>query len=259
MRPRLCVVLITKNAAHLLPRTLGAVSWADAILVVDSGSTDGTREIAEKHGASVILQPDWKGYGYQKSFALSKADADWLLVLDADEVVDEALGAAMRRVIESDDESIAGYSMLRVNYFCDERVRFGHSRPAYVERLFRKGKGRISDRRVHERVIIEGRVERLSGELHHYTTESITHRVRKNDEYATVAAEEWFRQGKRASALTLLWIVPLSVLRDLVLKGGILDGKKGIILAFLGAFYSFSKYAKLAELELAKRQPTAID
>ena len=251
MRPSLAVVLITRDAAHLLPRTLSAVSWADSILVVDAGSTDGTRELAEKLGARVVLQPDWKGYGHQKSYALSLAEGDWILVLDADEVVDPELASEIRRVTATRGE-VCGYSMLRVNFFGSDRVRFGHSRPSYVERLFQKGKGRISDHRVHERVLIDGPVERLNGELRHYTSESIAHRVRKNDEYATVAAEDWFREGKRASLVQLLFVGPLSLFRDLIIKGGVLEGKSGVVLATLGAFYSFSKHAKLWELH---RQP----
>jgi len=244
----LSVVLITKNAHHLLKRTLEAVSWADAVLIVDAGSTDDTRELAESLGAKVLLQTEWKGYGFQKSYALSKAEGDWILFLDADEVVDAKLAAEIQRVIKS-DRAADGYSMRRVNYFCGERLRFGNGRPDYVDRLFKKDKGRISDHRVHERVIVDGRVERLDGELHHYTTESIGHRVRKNDEYSTIAAEELYREGKRASMLQLLFIMPLSVFRDLVLKGGILDGRNGVIMAVTGAFYSFSKYAKLWELQ----------
>ena len=244
----LSVVLITKNAEHPLGRTLEAVSWADAILIVDSGSTDGTRELAETMGAKVLLQTDWKGYGYQKSYALSKAEGDWILFLDADEVVDPKLADEIQRVTKADGGA-AGYSMLRVNYFCGEPLRFGNGRPDYVDRLFKKGKGRISDHRVHERVIVEGPVKRLQGELQHYTTESISHRVRKNDEYATTAAEELYRQGKRASMLQLLFLMPLSIFRDLVLKGGFLDGKNGVIMAVTGAFYSFSKVAKLWELQ----------
>lgn len=248
MRPSLTVVLITKDAAHLLERTLGAVAWADSILVVDSGSTDGTRELAEKLGAKVLLQTEWKGYGRQKSYALSKAEGDWILFLDADEVVDEELAAEIRRATATKGD-VAGYALRRVNYFCGERVRFGHSRPSYVDRLFQRDKGRISDHRVHERVLVDGPVERLKGELHHYTTESIRHRVLKNDEYAAVAAEEMFRTGRRAGLGRLLFVPPFSVFRDLVLKGGLLDGRRGVILAALGAYYSFSKYAKLWELE----------
>jgi hypothetical protein len=111
---------------------------------------------------------------------------------------------------------------------------------------------------VHERVLIDGNVERLKGELHHFTTESIAHRIRKNDEYAAVAAEDWFRDGRRTSLLQLLLVGPLSLFRDLFLKGGILEGKTGVVLATLGAFYSFSKHAKLWELErqsVARRKP----
>lgn len=244
----LSVVLITRDAEHLLRRTLEAVSWADAILVVDAGSTDGTRELAEEMGAKVLLQTEWKGYGFQKSYALSKAEGDWVLFIDADEVVDEDLAKDIQRVIQSEGDT-AGYAMLRVNYFCGERLGFGNGRPSYVDRLFKRDKGRISDHRVHERVIVDGPVERLRGQLHHYTTESISHRVRKNDAYATTAAEELFRQGKRASILQLLLSMPLSIFRDLVLKAGILDGKNGVIMAVTGAFYTFSKYAKLWELE----------
>jgi glycosyltransferase involved in cell wall biosynthesis len=248
MRPSLAVVLITRDAAHLLPRTLEAVSFADSIVVVDSGSTDGTRDVAEELGARVVLQPQWKGYGHQKSLALSLVEDDWILVLDADEVVDAELASEIRRVTATRGD-VSGYSMRRVNFFGDARVRYGHSRPSYVDRLFQKGKGRISENRVHERVLIEGTVERLKGELHHFTTESIAHRIRKNDEYASVAAEDWFREGRRASFLQLLLVGPLSLFRDLLVKGGILEGKKGVVLATLGAFYSFSKHAKLWELE----------
>jgi len=248
MRPSLAVVLITRDAAHLLPRTLEAISFADSILVVDSGSTDGTRELAEKLGARVVLQPEWKGFGHQKSYALSLVEADWILVLDADEVVDPELASEIRRVTVTRGE-VSGYSLRRVNFFGSDRVRFGHSRPSYVDRLFQQGKGRISEHRVHERVLIEGPVERLKGELRHYTSESIAHRVRKNDEYAGVAAEDWYRQGRRANLVQLLFVGPLSLVRDLILKGGILEGKTGIVLATLGAFYSFGKHAKLWELE----------
>jgi glycosyltransferase involved in cell wall biosynthesis len=257
MRPSLAVVLITRDAAHLLPRTLEAVSFVDSIVVVDSGSTDGTRDVAQELGARVVLQPHWKGFGHQKSLALSLAEEDWILVLDADEVVDKELASEIRRVTATRGD-VSGYSMRRVNFFGDERVRYGHSRPSYVDRLFQRGRGRISENRVHERVLIEGNVERLKGELHHFTTESIAHRIRKNDEYAAVAAEDWFRDGRRASLLQLLLVGPLSLFRDLFLKGGILEGKRGIVLATLGAFYSFSKHAKLWELErqsVARRKP----
>ena len=200
-----------------------------------------------------MLQTEWKGYGYQKNFALAQAKGDWILMLDADEVVDPTLGEAIQRAIASDGGA-DGYSMRRVNFFRDARIRYGAGRPDDVDRLFRRGKGRVSDHRVHERVIVDGRVEKLPGELLHYTTESITQRVVKNDGYATTAAEEMHRAGKTASLTKLLLILPLSMFRDLVVKGGILDGRVGVIMAATSAFYSFSKYAKLWEIERITRE-----
>ena len=244
----LSVVMITKNAEHLLRRTLRSVSWADSILIVDSGSTDGTCQLAERLGAQVLLQTDWKGYGHQKAFALSQAKGDWILFLDADEVVDPSLANEIQQAIEL-DQHFAGYSFRRINYFATRRLRYGNGRPHYVDRLFRRGKGLVSNHRVHERIIINGPIKKLQGELHHYSTESIRHRIQKNEIYATIAAEDLFHQGKHTSILQLLFLMPLSVFHDLIIKKGLLDGKVGIIMAITGAFYSFSKYAKLWELE----------
>ncbi len=258
--PTLAVVLITHDVAHTLGATLESVAFADSIVVVDSGSADGTRELAERHGARVVLQTEWQGYGYQKNLALSHVEGDWVLFLDADEVVDERLAAEIQRVTRTKG-SVAGYSLKRVNYFCGERMRYGSSRPKHVPRLFQKGKGRVSDHRVHEVVVVDGRVEPLAGELHHYTTESITHRTRKNDEYTSTMAKDWFDEGRRVSIAHLTFIMPLVVFRELVLKAGILDGGKGIVAAGLTAFYAFSKYAKLWELyrQAARGEPVATE
>lgn len=247
----LSVVLITHNAAEQLTRALEAVSWADEILVVDSGSTDGTTELARRLGAKVFLKTDWQGFGHQKNFALSRASGDWILSLDADEVVDPLLAAEIQRVTRSSQgpEGMAGYTVKRVNYFCGVRLRFGLWRPVHLPRLFQKGRGRVSDDVVHERVIIDGRVARLKGALHHYTSESITDRIRKNDEYSNIIARMRFQAGRGVSLWQLLLIVPAVLVRDLVLRLGMLDGKTGIIVAALGAFYDFSKYAKIWELQ----------
>ena len=253
----LSVVLITHNAAEQLARTLDAVSWADEILVVDSGSTDSTVEIAKRPGAKVVVQPDWRGFGYQKNFALARASGDWMLVLDADEVVDPKLASEIQRVTRSGDgdqggderEETPGYAVQRVNYFCGVRLRFGLWRPVFLPRLFRKGRGRVSDDVVHERVIIDGPVARLEGSLHHYTSESITERIRKNDEYSNIIARVRYQIGRRVSLLQLLFILPAVLFRDLVLRLGLLDGRAGIIVAVTGAFYDFSKYAKIWELQ----------
>ena len=247
-RPALSVVLITHNAAALLERTVAAVSWAEEILVVDSGSTDQTRDLATRLGVTVLLQPEWKGFGYQKNFALAHANGVWILLLDADEVVDPTLAEEIQRVTRTLGET-TGYAMERVNYFCGMRLRFGRSRPAYIPRLFQNGRGRVSEDVVHERAIVDGPVGRLKGALHHYTTESITDRVRKDDEYSNIIARVRFQAGRRVNFWQLLLIMPAVLFRDLIIRLGLLDGKTGIIVAAIAAFYDFSKYAKIWELQ----------
>ncbi len=247
-RPALSVVLITHNVVALLERTLAAVFWADEILVVDSGSTDYTRDLATRMGATVLLQPEWKGFGYQKNFALAYANGLWILVLDADEVVDPVLAGEIQRVTWALGET-TGYTLRRVNYFCGVRLRFGGARPAHIPRLFQNGRGRVSEDVVHERVIIDGPVGRLKGVLRHYTTESITDRVRKDDEYSNIIARVRFQAGRRVSFWRLLLVVPAVLFRDLIVRLGLLDGKTGLIVATIGAFYGFSKYAKIWELQ----------
>ncbi len=247
-RPALSIVLITHNAAALLERTLAAVSWADEILVVDSGSTDQTRELATRLGATVLLQPEWKGFGFQKNFALAHANGVWIFVLDADEVVDPVLATELQRVTRTLGET-TGYTVERVNYFCGVRLRFGGSRPVHIPRLFQSGRGRVSEDVVHERVIIDGPVGRLKGALHHYTTDSVTARVRKDDEYSNIIARVRFQAGRRVNFWRLLLIMPAVLFRDLIIRLGLLDGKTGVIVATIAAFYGFSKYAKLWELQ----------
>ena len=247
-RPTLSVVLITHNAAALLERTLTAVSWADEILVVDSGSTDYTRQLATRLGATVLLRPEWKGFGYQKNLALAHANGVWILLLDADEVVDPVLAGEIQRVTRTLGER-SGYTVERVNYFCGVRLRFGRSRPAHIPRLFQNGRGRVSEDVVHERAIIDGPVGRLKGALHHYTTESITDRVRKDDEYSNIIARVRFQACRRVNFWRLLFIVPAVLFRDLIVRLGLFDGKKGLIVAAIAAFYDFSKYAKIWELQ----------
>jgi glycosyltransferase involved in cell wall biosynthesis len=247
-RSSVSVVFITHDVADGFERTLSAVRWADEIVVLDSGSTDGTRELAERFGAKVMVHSQWKGFGFQKNLALSHATGDWILLLDADEVVDPSLAEEIRRVTAGRGE-VAGYALQRANYFCGVRMRRGPWRPAYLPRLFQRERGRVTEDRVHERVVIEGPVRRLSGPLHHYTSESFAERVRKNDDYAGTIARERFLRGERVGFRHLLLVIPLSLLRDLILRLGVLDGKAGLIVAAIGAFYAFSKYAKLWELQ----------
>jgi len=255
---RLSVVVITHDAAPVLERTLRSVAWADEIVVLDSGSTDGTRELAAKLGARVLLETDWRGFGRQKNRALEQATGDWILLIDADEVVDETLAAAIQEGVAAPGESLA-FTIKRRSFFCGVPVHQGAWREETLPRLFLRGRGRVSEDAVHEVVLVDAPVGRLEGALLHFTSPSISERILKNDDYTSRIAEERFRAGKRASWWQLLFVMPLSLLRDVVLRGGIRDGRTGIVLAAVNAFYAFSKYAKLWELEVRTRQGRELD
>jgi glycosyltransferase involved in cell wall biosynthesis len=164
----LSVVIITKNEEEDLPRVLGSVEFANEVIVVDSGSTDRTVEIALAHGAK-LFEADWLGYGPQKNFALDKASGDWVLSLDADEWLDPS---AQRQLVDLiarvDDQDVVAYSFPRRSKFIDRFIRWGDWRSDRVTRLFRKGQGRFSDDSVHERLVVEGQVEGTNITLLHH-------------------------------------------------------------------------------------------
>jgi glycosyltransferase involved in cell wall biosynthesis len=245
----LSVVLITHDAGPVLERTLGAFSWAEDIVVVDSGSIDGTREIASRMGARVVLQREWRGFGHQKRFALSQANGDWVLLLDADEVADSELVEAIRHVAAGRRE-VAGFRIRRINYFAGVPLKHGRSRPEWMLRLFQRGLGSVSEDPVHEVVRVEGPVRSIArGALHHYSAESLADRIRKNDYYTSIIARQKHRSGERARLWHLAGVIPVSLLRDLVFRAGFLDGAPGLVAAGVDAYYAFSKYAKLWELQ----------
>ncbi|MEO8153808.1 MAG: glycosyltransferase family 2 protein, partial [Rhizobacter sp.] len=164
----LSVTLITHNESRHIAACLKSVAFADEWVVVDSGSTDGTREIAESLGARVIKTDDWPGFGVQKNRALALAQGRWVLSIDADERVSETLAARIVETIKN-DQAADGYELTRLSRFCGQWMRHGDWYPDRVLRLFRRGRGRFTDDLVHERLRIEGRVERLAGDLLHDT------------------------------------------------------------------------------------------
>mgnify|MGYP002622438396 FL=1 len=164
--PRVSAVLITRNEEANLPACLDSLKWVDEIVVVDSASTDRTREIARDAGANVFDHTDWPGFGPQKNRAIAQATGDWVLSIDADERVSPELAAEIRRVVATADAA-NGYALPRLSSYCGRYMRHSGWWPDYVPRLFRRGRARFSDDLVHERLIVEGPVGRLEGLLRH--------------------------------------------------------------------------------------------
>jgi len=242
----LSVAIIARNEAQNLPACLESVGFAAQIVVVDSGSTDATAEIARDFGCQVYDEP-WRGFGAQKQFAIDRCTHPWVLLLDADERVPAATASAIREIIESGSDETAGYSFPRKNFFQGRWIRhlWGGDR---VVRLFRKSRGRMTQARVHEAVEVSGPVKALDVPLEHYTESSLSKLLLKLDHYTTLGAQEAFEEGKRASVWTAAAVAVFAFLQSYLLKRGFLDGVQGLTLSVAESVSRFFKYAKLSEL-----------
>ena len=245
MPERLSAVIITRNAAAQLGACLESVRFADEILIVDSGSTDTTREIAQRHNARVLHQ-DWLGYGKQKQFAVEQAANDWVLCLDADERVSAPLAHRIQEALRKPDRF--AYDMPRCNRFMGRWLRHGEGYPDPNLRLFHRGHARWSDDPIHEHVVTTGTVGRLDGDLLHETETTIAEYLEKQNRYTTLQAERLHAAGKRVGAARLV-LSPLGrFIKFYFLRRGFLDGVPGLVHIAIGCFNSFMKYAKLMQL-----------
>ena len=240
------VVIITKNAARQLAACLESASFADEMLVVDSGSSDGTAELAAKRGARV-MQKEWLGFGGQKQFAVEAARHDWVLCLDADERVSEPLRASILAVLAA--PATQAYAMPRRNRFMGSWLRHGEGYPDWSLRLFDRRHARWSDDPVHEKVLTDAPVARIKGDLLHDSAETLAGYLDKQNRYTSMQAEALFKAGKRAGVAQLLLSPALRFAKFYFLRLGFLDGTAGLVHIAIGCCNSFHKYAKLMALQ----------
>ena len=243
-RQSLSVAIITLNAASQLEACLQSVRFADEVVVVDSGSTDGTPTLAERLGARVIHQ-DWLGFGPQKQFAVDAAHHDWVLCLDADERVTPELQAAIENALKS--PSTAAFRFPRCNRFLGRYLRHGEGYPDWSLRLFDRRQARWSNDAVHEKVETNGRVADLTGDLLHDSAESLAAYLTKQNRYTTLAAEMALTAGKRASIGRIAFSPLVRFVKFYFIRQGFRDGLPGLIHIAIGCFNSFMKYSKMLE------------
>ncbi|HEY6966393.1 MAG TPA: glycosyltransferase family 2 protein [Burkholderiales bacterium] len=241
----LSVVLITQNAAAQLPECLASVAFADEVLVVDSASSDGTAQVAERYGARVV-QKEWLGFGRQKQFAVEQAAHDWVLCLDADERVSPELAASIVRALENPAAPV--YRMARCNRFLGRWLRHGEGYPDWSARLFDRRQARWSDDTVHEKVLYAVTPGTLAGDLLHESAEDLGRYLDKQNRYSSLAAAELHRQGRRAGLVELAFSPLVRFVKFYFLRLGLLDGVPGLVHITIGCMNSFLKYAKLIEL-----------
>jgi len=241
----LSVVIIALDAASQIEACLKSAAFADEVVVVDSGSRDETREIALKYGARVLHQ-DWLGFGRQKQFAVEQASHDWVLCLDADERVSEALRASIEQTLQA--PRCQAYRMARRNRFMGRWLGHGEGYPDWSLRLFDRRYARWSEDAVHEKVSTATPVGTLRGDLRHESEQSLAAYLDKQNRYTSLQAEALFRRGKRASVGRLVASPLLRFAKFYLFRRGFLDGVPGLVHILIGCFNSFAKYAKLHEL-----------
>jgi glycosyltransferase involved in cell wall biosynthesis len=247
-QPRLSVVVITKNEAQRLPTCLASVAFADELIVIDSGSTDATPDIARNAGAKLIQTTDWPGFGPQKQRGLDAATGEWVLCIDADEWLDAALAASIQQLVQGKAHPANAtlvYEIDRLSAFCGQWMHAGSWAPDIGARLFKRGAARFSNDLVHERLIFEGMPGRLAGKLLHNSITGIHDGVEKMNRYTSGRAQDQRRSGKHGSLGKAVGHGLWAFIRSYILRRGFLDGRLGFVLAVLDAQNSYYRYLKL--------------
>ena len=237
-------VIIAKDEERALPACLASLGWVDEIVVLDSASTDRTREIAAAHGARIVESRDWPGFGPQKNRAIELSKGEWILSIDADERVSPELASEIQTVL-GNAGSVDAFAMRRSSSYCGRAIRHSGWWPDYVTRVFRRGRARFSDDLVHERLIVTGRVERLSGILHHESFVDLEDVLDKVNRYSSLGAEQAAAAGKQGGVGTALAHGLAAFVRTYVIRAGFLDGREGLMLAVSNAEGAYYKYLKL--------------
>jgi glycosyltransferase involved in cell wall biosynthesis len=250
----LSVAVITQNEAENLPACLESVAFAEQIVVVDSGSTDPTIDIARSFGCEVFLEPWRGGFGAQKQFALDQCRHPWILVLDADERIPPETAIIIKDIVAKKLPGAAGYSFPRKNFFQGRWIKHAGWWPDRIIRLFQKDLGRMTEAIVHEAIHLNGPVNALDVPIEHYTESRLSALLLKIDKYSTLGAQEAFREGKTASIWSAALRAKLTFFQNYILRLGFLDGFQGFTLAITDAVNKFFKYAKLAEMSQQVRK-----
>lgn len=242
---KIAATIITLNEEANIGACLASLDFVEEIVVVDSGSTDGTAEICRSHPKVRFHELPWEGFGRQKNLAASLAGTDLIFNIDADERVTPELRASL---LTADVSTHPSFRLARKNYFGRRWIRRCGWYPDYTVRLYDRKVAGFSERSVHESVVGPGPVGTLSGNLVHYTYRGISDYLKRMDRYSTLAAQEVAKRGKAPGVAKILVKPVFTFLKMYFLKLGFLEGYTGLLLSLLYAQYTFCKYAKAREL-----------
>ncbi len=243
---RISAVVITLNESRNIEDCLNSLSFVDEIIVVDSGSTDRTVELARKFTDNVFSIP-WQGYADAKNFGIDHAAHDWILSIDADERVSSELRSAICSALSPDDLP-AGFRMRRRTWYIDRWISGCGWYPDWNIRLFDRRKARFNAVSIHEKVVTSGEIRSLEGDILHYSYSEISDHLKRIDKYTGLIAEQWVRRNRRPGVGKMIFRPVWEFFRKYILQGGFKDGITGCIVCGLHAHYVFLKYAKTYEL-----------
>ena len=246
------VVIITKDEAENIVGALESVQWVDDIVVVDSGSSDATIEIAKRYTDRVTSRT-WEGYGDQKNYATGLAAHDWVLSLDADERVSQELAEEIQAMMRS-APPMQGYRIPRTTRYLGRWIRSTDWYPDSQLRLYDRRVSQWNARYVHESVRVDGRVGKLRSELYHHSYRGIAEHLSTMNRYTTLSATQMMADGRRAGWVDLIGHPPLAFLRNYILRGGFRDGLPGLIVSLMNSYYVFCKFAKLWERQTGSQR-----
>ena len=243
---KITATIITFNEERNIARAIESLRCCDEIVVVDSGSTDRTAEIAGKLGARVI-ESEWPGYARQKNFAAEHASNDWILSIDADEALSEALEGEIWQ-IKKNGPSFDAFTMPRMAQYLGRWILHSGWYPDRKVRLYHRAKARWVGEFVHESVMVKGSVGHLRSDLLHFTCDSLSEHLKTMDRYTTLAAQQIVSQGKGVGWRHLLLVPCWTFVRTLLFQRAFLDGPEGLSIAWMGALYNYVKYAKARDM-----------
>lgn len=247
MVSKLSVTIITKNEANRIEACLRSIAWADEIIVLDSGSTDDTVALCKKYTDQIFVT-DWPGFGAQKNRALGKATGDWILSIDADEQISDALRDEIRILLQS-NPSCTAYTILRLSSYLGKTLHHGDWTNDYCVRLFRRNCAQFTNDLVHEKLqVLQGKIGKLKNPLYHQTFISLEQILEKVNHYSTLSAQAKYNKGRRATLFKAIMHGLWTFFRCYILKRGFLDGREGFMLAVSNAEGTYYRYIKMMYL-----------
>ena len=249
MSSPISVVLITKNEAQNLETCLKSVSFAEDIVVLDSGSSDGTRELAQQLGARVFLE-SWRGFGPMKRRAVELARHDWVLSLDGDEALDPKAQKFVQELFQKGEPQVSAYKFSRISFHLGRWIRHGGWTPDYQLRLFDRRKANWNQSQIHEKVeVSSGEVSVARGKIQHWVFRDLSHQIETNNRYSSLGARALYDKGVKFSFSRLIFKPISKFFETYLAKKGFLDGLPGFIISVGAAYSVFLKFSKLWELQ----------